>query len=70
MSTRLRIFVWIIIGVLVGIWLAAIWFVTIHPGHLSKGLGTFILGVEALALCLALIISFRGNSDSEKSGMS
>jgi hypothetical protein len=68
MSTQLRVFVWIIIAVLVSIWLAAIWFVTLHPEHMSKSLGSFILGLEALALCLALIIGFRSNSDSGKSG--
>jgi hypothetical protein len=68
MSTRLRVFVWIIIAVLVAIWLAALWFVVLHPAHLSKSLGSFILGLEALALSLALIINFRGNSDSGKSG--
>ena len=32
MSTRLRVFVWIVIAVATVIWLAAIWFVMFHQG--------------------------------------
>ena len=34
MSTRLRVFVWIVIAALVVIWLAAIWYVVFQPGPL------------------------------------
>jgi hypothetical protein len=34
MSTRLRVFVWIVIAVAVVIWIAAIWFVVFQPGPL------------------------------------
>ena len=68
MSTRLRVFVWIIIAVLVTIWLAAICFVMIYPKYLSNRVGALIVGAEAMALCLALIIALRGNSDSGRSG--
>jgi len=32
MSTRLRVFVWIVVAVAVTIWIAAIWFVMFHTG--------------------------------------
>jgi hypothetical protein len=32
MSTRLRVFVWIVVAVMVALWLAAIWFVMFHTG--------------------------------------
>ena len=32
MSTRLRVFVWIVIAALVALWLAAIWYVVFQPG--------------------------------------
>jgi hypothetical protein len=31
MSTRLRVFVWIVVVALVAFWLAAIWYVVIQP---------------------------------------
>jgi hypothetical protein len=70
MSSRLRVFAWIIIGVLAAIWLPAVWFVMVYPQYLSNRLAAFILGAEAVALCLALIVGSLGNSESGKSGMS
>ena len=32
MSTRLRVFIWIVVVVMVALWLAAIWFVMFHKG--------------------------------------
>ena len=34
MSTRLRVFVWIVVAIAVVIWLAAIWYVLFEPGPL------------------------------------
>ena len=31
MSTRLRVFVWIVVAALVAVWLAAIWYVVFQP---------------------------------------
>ena len=32
MSTRLRVFVWIVVAVAMATWIAAIWFVMFHTG--------------------------------------
>ena len=35
MSTRPRVFVWIVIAVAVAVWIAAVWFVIFQPGPLT-----------------------------------